>query len=93
MYAIRSYYEAAQLLPEGRGHISALQAADIVFRLGVANMRMGETENCCNRFTHQARRELALAPEFFTRNLKMRNFNRQAGLLADADRLLDGGNA
>ena len=43
--------EARRLLPEAKGHINALQAADIVFRLGVAYMRMGETENCCNRFT------------------------------------------
>ena len=49
--SIRVLTEAHRLLPEAQGHINRLQAADIVFRLGVAYMRSGETENCCNRFT------------------------------------------
>ncbi len=49
--SIAALTEARRRLPEAQGHISALQAADVVFRLGVAHMRRGETENCCNRFT------------------------------------------
>ncbi|MDH3216505.1 MAG: CRTAC1 family protein [Candidatus Krumholzibacteria bacterium] len=49
--SIRVLTEASRLLPRARGQINRLQAADILFRLGVAYMRLGETENCCNHFT------------------------------------------
>ena len=49
--SIRILTEAVRLLPQARAQINRLQAAEVVYRLGVAYMRMGETENCCNRFT------------------------------------------
>ena len=49
--SIAALTEATRLLPQARGQINRLQAAEVVYRLGVAYMRMGETENCCNRFT------------------------------------------
>jgi len=49
--SIRILTEAQRLMPQVRAQINRLQAADIVFRLGVAYIRLGETENCCNRFT------------------------------------------
>ncbi len=45
--AIAQLKEAYQLLPKLRGHLSPLKANSTLFRLGVAHMRQGETQNCC----------------------------------------------
>ena len=49
--AVDALSEAVRLLPQSGNRINRMQAAEITFRLGMAYLRMGETENCCNRFT------------------------------------------
>ena len=45
--AIDQLTQAAKLLPRLRGQLSPLMANQTLFRLGVAYMRQGETQNCC----------------------------------------------
>ena len=47
--AIAEFTQARQLIPQLRGALSALEANRALFRLGVAYMRRGETQNCCQR--------------------------------------------
>ena len=45
--AIDQLTQAGRLLPRLQGKLSALMANQTLFRLGVAHMRHGETQNCC----------------------------------------------
>ena len=45
--AIDQLIQAGRLLPRLKGQLSPLMANQILFRLGVAYMRQGETQNCC----------------------------------------------
>ena len=45
--AIDQLIQAGRLLPRLRGQLSPLMANQTLFRLGVAYMRQGETQNCC----------------------------------------------
>ena len=45
--AIDQLTQAGRLLPQLRGQLSPLMANQTLFRLGVAYMRQGETQNCC----------------------------------------------
>ena len=45
--AIDQLTQAGKLLPRLRGQLSPLMANQTLFRLGVAYMRQGETQNCC----------------------------------------------
>lgn len=45
--AIDQLTQAGKLLPRLRGQLSPLMANQALFRLGVAYMRQGETQNCC----------------------------------------------
>ena len=45
--AIDQLTQAGKLLPRLRGQLSPLMANQTLFRLGVAYMRKGETQNCC----------------------------------------------
>ena len=45
--AIDQLTQAGKLLPRLRGQLSPLRANQTLFRLGVAYMRKGETQNCC----------------------------------------------
>ena len=45
--AIDQLTQAGKLLPQLRGQLSPLMANQTLFRLGVAYMRKGETQNCC----------------------------------------------
>ena len=45
--AIDQLTRAGKLLPELKGQLSPLMANQTLFRLGVAYMRQGETQNCC----------------------------------------------
>ena len=45
--AIDQLTQAGKLLPRLRGQLSPLMANQTLFRLGVAYMRRGETQNCC----------------------------------------------
>ena len=45
--AIDQLTQAGRLLPQLRGQLSPLMANQTLFRLGVAYMRRGETQNCC----------------------------------------------
>ncbi len=49
--AILHFSKAYNLLPEVRERLAPGEANQLVFDLGVAYMRTGETQNCCNRFT------------------------------------------
>ncbi len=49
--AILHFSKAYNLLPEVRGDLVPGEANQLVFDLGVAYLRTGETQNCCNRFT------------------------------------------
>ena len=49
--AILHFSKAYNLLPEVREDLVPGEANQLVFDLGVAYMRTGETQNCCNRFT------------------------------------------
>ena len=52
--AIAEFTQARQLIPQLRGALSALEANRTLFRLGVAYMRRGETQNCCQRHTPES---------------------------------------
>ena len=52
--AIDQLRQARKLLPQLRGQISPLVANQTIFRLGVAYMRQGETQNCCLRHTPES---------------------------------------
>ena len=45
--AIDQLTQAGKLLPRLRGQLSPLMANQTLFRLGVAYLRQGETQNCC----------------------------------------------
>ena len=45
--AIDQLTQAGKLLPQLKGQLSPLMANQTLFRLGVAYMRQGETQNCC----------------------------------------------
>ena len=45
--AIDQLLQAGRLLPRLKGRLSPLMANQTLFRLGVAYMRQGETQNCC----------------------------------------------
>ena len=45
--AIDQLTQAGKLLPRLRGQLPPLRANQTLFRLGVAHMRQGETQNCC----------------------------------------------
>ena len=45
--AIDQLIQAGKLLPQLKGQLSPLMANQTLFRLGVAHMRQGETQNCC----------------------------------------------
>ena len=45
--AIDQLTQAGRLLPQLKGQLSPLMANQTLFRLGVAYMRKGETQNCC----------------------------------------------
>ena len=45
--AIDQLTQAGKLLPKLKGQLSPLMANQTLFRLGVAYMRQGETQNCC----------------------------------------------
>ena len=45
--AIDQLIQAGRLLPRLKGQLSPLMANQTLFRLGVAYMRQGETQNCC----------------------------------------------
>ena len=45
--AIDQFTQAGKLLPRLRGQLSPLMANQTLFRLGVAYLRHGETQNCC----------------------------------------------
>ena len=45
--AIDQLTQAGKLLPRLKGQLSPLMANQTLFRLGIAYMRLGETENCC----------------------------------------------
>ena len=45
--AIDQLTQARKLLPQLKGQLSPLMANQTLFRLGVAHMRQGETQNCC----------------------------------------------
>jgi tetratricopeptide (TPR) repeat protein len=45
--AIDQLIQAGRLLPRLKGQLSSLMANQTLFRLGVAYMRQGETQNCC----------------------------------------------
>ena len=49
--AILHFSKAYNLLPEVREDLVPGEANQLVFDFGVAYMRVGETQNCCNRFT------------------------------------------
>ena len=49
--AILHFSKAYNLLPEVREDLAPGEANQLAFDLGVAYMRTGETQNCCNRFT------------------------------------------
>ena len=49
--AIDQLTQAGRLLPQLRGQLSPLMANQTLFRLGVAYMRQGETQNCCPKQT------------------------------------------
>ncbi len=46
--------EAYELLPEVAAEIGAERANETIFQLGVGYMRIGETQNCCSRFTPES---------------------------------------
>ena len=52
--AILHFSKAYNLLPEVRENLAPGEANQLVFDLGVAYMRTGETQNCCNRFTPES---------------------------------------
>ena len=52
--AIAEFAQARQLISQLRGTLSALEANRTLFRLGVAYMRRGETQNCCQRHTPES---------------------------------------
>ena len=45
--AIEQLEAAYNLLPKVQGQIDSSQANDVIYRLGLAHMRYGETQNCC----------------------------------------------
>ncbi len=52
--SIDALTEACRLLSQAENQINRQQVAEITFRLGMSYLRMGETENCCNRFTPES---------------------------------------
>ena len=52
--AVDALSEAVNLLPQSGDQINRQQAAEMTFRLGMAYLRIGETENCCSRFTPES---------------------------------------
>jgi hypothetical protein len=49
--AIAQWEAAHRMAPRMKGVLSARQASRITYRLGLAHLRFGETENCCQRNT------------------------------------------
>ena len=52
--AILHFSKASDLLPEVRDGLPRDEANQFIFERGVAYMRVGETQNCCNRFTPES---------------------------------------
>ncbi len=52
--AILHFSKAYDLLPHVRDALSPDEANRFIFERGVAYMRVGETQNCCNRFTPES---------------------------------------
>ena len=52
--AILHFSKAYDLLPEVRDDLPPVEANQFIFERGVAYMRVGETQNCCNRFTPES---------------------------------------
>ena len=52
--AILHFSKAYELLPEVKEDLPPNEVNQFIFELGVAYMRVGETQNCCNRFTPES---------------------------------------